>query len=73
MPNILDLLRDYPSLQVTPAFLISQLPLLLPRYYSISSALDAAPGEVHVTVAVVEYQTPGKRLSHVFFKILFRN
>ncbi|CAC5367656.1 Nitric oxide synthase, inducible,Nitric oxide synthase, endothelial,Nitric oxide synthase oxygenase,Nitric oxide synthase, brain,Nitric oxide synthase [Mytilus coruscus] len=61
MPNILDLLRDYPSLQVTPAFLISQLPLLLPRYYSISSALDAAPGEVHVTVAVVEYQTPGRQ------------
>ncbi|XP_063410256.1 nitric oxide synthase, inducible-like [Mytilus trossulus] len=61
MPNILDLLRDYPSLQVTPAFLISQLPLLLPRYYSISSALDAAPGEVHVTVAVVEYQTPDGR------------
>ncbi|XP_076109022.1 nitric oxide synthase 1-like [Mytilus galloprovincialis] len=57
-PTILDVLKQFSSIQLTPAFLISQLPLLLPRYYSISSSLDAAPGEIHVTADVLEYQTP---------------
>ncbi|XP_052074067.1 nitric oxide synthase, inducible-like [Mytilus californianus] len=57
MPTLLDVLKQFPSIQLTPAFLISQLPLLLPRYYSISSSLDAAPGEMHLTADVLEYQT----------------
>lgn len=59
MPNICEVIRMFPSLHVSPAFLLTQLPLLQPRYYSISSSLHACPGEIHVTAEVVEYQTPG--------------
>ncbi|CAC5400378.1 NOS1 [Mytilus coruscus] len=64
MPTLLDVLKQFPSIQLTPAFLISQLPLLLPRYYSICSSLDAAPGEMHLTVDVLEYQTSDGNKHH---------
>lgn len=41
------------------SFLLSQLPLLRPRYYSISSSRDRTPSEVHLTVAVLVYRTRG--------------
>lgn len=59
MPSVPDTMKMFRSLRVPAAFLLTQLPLLQPRYYSISSSLDACPGEVHVTAEVVEYQTQG--------------
>ncbi|XP_023575735.1 nitric oxide synthase, inducible isoform X2 [Octodon degus] len=56
-PTFLEVLEEFPSLRVPAAFLLSQLPILKPRYYSISSSLDHAPLEVHLTVAVVTYRT----------------
>lgn len=40
--------------------LLTQLPLLQPRYYSVSSAPSAHPGEIHLTVAVLAYRTQGE-------------
>jgi sulfite reductase alpha subunit-like flavoprotein len=59
MPNLLEVLDDFPSLKVNPSLLISQLPLLQQRFYSISSSPKASPGEVHATIAFVEYKTMG--------------
>lgn len=42
------------------ALLLTQLPLLQPRYYSVSSAPSAHPGEIHLTVAVLAYRTQGE-------------
>lgn len=42
------------------ALLLTQLPLLQPRYYSVSSAPSARPGEIHLTVAVLAYRTQGE-------------
>ncbi|KAJ7387220.1 hypothetical protein OS493_004192 [Desmophyllum pertusum] len=53
--NILDVLQEFPSLQVPADLLLTQLPLLQPRFYSISSSPDLFPGEVHLTVAVVQF------------------
>lgn len=59
-PTLLEVLEEFPSLQVSAAFLLSQLPILKPRYYSISSSQDLTPMEVHLTVAVVTYHPRGE-------------
>ncbi|XP_051014042.1 LOW QUALITY PROTEIN: nitric oxide synthase, inducible [Acomys russatus] len=56
-PTFLEVLEEFPSVRVPAAFLLSQLPILKPRYYSISSSQDHTPLEVHLTVAVVTYRT----------------
>uniref|UniRef100_A0A670KA16 Nitric oxide synthase n=1 Tax=Podarcis muralis TaxID=64176 RepID=A0A670KA16_PODMU len=56
-PTFLEVLQEFPSAEVSTSFLLSQLPLLKPRYYSISSSQDQEPGELHLTVAVVTYRT----------------
>ncbi|KAI8499619.1 Nitric oxide synthase, brain [Branchiostoma belcheri] len=58
-PTLPEMLQDYPSLQVPPALLLSQLPVLQQRYYSISSSPHMYPGQIHATVAVVKYRTRG--------------
>lgn len=57
-PTFLEVLEEFPSLRVPAAFLLSQLPILKPRYYSISSSQDHTPSEVHLTV--VTYRTRGE-------------
>ncbi|CAL4108292.1 unnamed protein product, partial [Meganyctiphanes norvegica] len=39
--------------------LLTHLPVLQWRFYSISSSPDTHPGQIHLTVAVVEYRTQG--------------
>ncbi|XP_054565257.1 nitric oxide synthase, inducible [Eptesicus fuscus] len=56
-PTFLEVLEEFPSLRVSASFLLSQLPVLKPRYYSISSSRDRTPTEVHLTVAVLTYRT----------------
>ncbi|NWI98612.1 NOS2 protein, partial [Crypturellus undulatus] len=58
-PNILEVLEEFPSMEIPTSFLLTQLPLLKPRYYSVSSSCDMTPGEIHLTVAVVSYKTRG--------------
>ncbi|XP_065136041.1 nitric oxide synthase 2b, inducible [Paramisgurnus dabryanus] len=56
-PTFLEVVEEFPSLELNAAFLLSQLPLLRPRLYSISSSPDLHPHELHLTVAVVSYYT----------------
>lgn len=56
-PTIAEVLEEFPSAQVPTSLLLTQLPLLQPRYYSISSSPDVFPEEIHTTVAVVNYRT----------------
>uniref|UniRef100_A0A8C5TIH9 nitric-oxide synthase (NADPH) n=1 Tax=Malurus cyaneus samueli TaxID=2593467 RepID=A0A8C5TIH9_9PASS len=58
-PTIVEVLEEFPSVQMPSTLLLTQLPLLQPRYYSISSSPEMYPGEVHLTVAVVSYRTRG--------------
>lgn len=61
-PTIVEVLEEFPSVQMPSTLLLTQLPLLQPRYYSISSSPEMYPGEVHLTVAVVSYRTRGTTL-----------
>ncbi|KAG8456169.1 hypothetical protein GDO86_002096 [Hymenochirus boettgeri] len=56
-PTIVEVLEEFPSVQMPSSLLLTQLPLLQPRYYSISSSPDMHPEEIHLTVAVVSYRT----------------
>jgi len=58
-PTIADLFVHFPSLKIGPKVLFTQLNLLQPRYYSISSSLDASPNEVHLTMTVVTMDKKG--------------
>lgn len=59
-PTLLEVLEQFPSVALPAPLLLTQLPLLQPRYYSVSSAPSAHPGEVHLTVAVLAYRTQGE-------------
>uniref|UniRef100_A0A3B3TMJ4 Nitric oxide synthase n=1 Tax=Poecilia latipinna TaxID=48699 RepID=A0A3B3TMJ4_9TELE len=58
-PTLVEVLDEFPSIQMPSTLLLTQLPLLQPRYYSISSSPDMYSGEIHLTVAVVSYHTRG--------------
>ncbi|KAK7079598.1 Nitric oxide synthase, brain, partial [Halocaridina rubra] len=56
-PHLKEVLEEFPSVSVDAGLLVTHLPFLGPRFYSISSSPDAHPDEIHVTVAVVQYRT----------------
>uniref|UniRef100_A0A674BPP1 Nitric oxide synthase n=1 Tax=Salmo trutta TaxID=8032 RepID=A0A674BPP1_SALTR len=63
-PTMVEVLDEFPSIQMPSTLLLTQLPLLQPRYYSISSSSDVHPGEIHLTVAVVSYKTREGPIHH---------
>lgn len=52
-----DLLTEFPSARITPQELVDHLRKLMPRLYSVASSSKVYPDEVHLTVAIVRYQT----------------
>ena len=53
--GLIDLLVQFPGIIDDPADLVTILPRLTPRLYSISSSPIAHAGQIHATVAVVRY------------------
>jgi len=53
----IDLLDEFPSAKLTPQELVDHLRKLMPRLYSIASSPRLHPDEIHLTVAVVRYET----------------
>ena len=58
--DIVDLLQCNPRAIDEAQTLVSLLPALKPRLYSICSSQAAFPGEVHLTVAAVRYERGGR-------------
>lgn len=52
--SVLDLLEENPACELSFASYLEMLPLMGPRYYSISSSPGTMPGECSVTVGIVE-------------------
>uniref|UniRef100_A0A8C2T8T4 Nitric oxide synthase 3 n=1 Tax=Coturnix japonica TaxID=93934 RepID=A0A8C2T8T4_COTJA len=63
-PTLLEVLQEFPSIGLPASLLLSQLPLLQPRYYSVSSAPDPSSAHIDLTVAVVTYQSESDAPPH---------
>lgn len=57
--DIIDLFKEF-SVKLSASELINLLRPIQPRLYSIASSNDAVPGEVHLTVGVVDYHYEGR-------------
>lgn len=58
--QVLDAIEAFPVKDITADQLVSVLRKLPPRLYSIASSPKAHPGEVHLTVAAVRYDSHGR-------------
>ncbi|TVR51244.1 MAG: sulfite reductase subunit alpha [Puniceicoccaceae bacterium] len=59
--EIIDLLEEFPGARIDPKELVPELRKLVPRLYSIASSPVCHPDEVHLTIAVVRYQTNNRQ------------
>ena len=55
--EFVDLLAEFPSARLTPQEFVDHLRKLMPRLYSIASSGKVYPMDVHLTVAIVRYET----------------
>lgn len=60
-----DLLAEFPSAKLTPQELVDHMRKLMPRLYSIASSSRVHPQEIHLTVAIVRYETNGRQRAGV--------
>ena len=58
--EFVDLFEEFPSARPSAQEVIELQRKLMPRLYSISSAPSRYPDEIHLTVAVVRYETNGR-------------
>jgi sulfite reductase (NADPH) flavoprotein alpha-component len=60
--DYVDILKEFDEAKFeSPEAFLAQLSPIPPRLYSIASSLAAHPGEVHLCVAVVRYETHGRK------------
>ena len=59
--DILDLLLAYPAIRFAPSEFVGLLKKLSPRLYSIASSPKAHPGQVHLTVNIVRYESLSRK------------
>lgn len=59
--DYVDVLTEFQAARFeSPPTFLAQLSPVVPRLYSIASALQAHPGEVHLCITVVRYETHGR-------------
>ncbi len=59
--EFIDLLEEFPGVKLMPQELVDHLRRMMPRLYSIASSPTLYPGQVHLTVAPVRYESNGRR------------
>ena len=62
-PNLAEVLEEFPNLRPNASLLITQLPKLQPRFYSVSSSPKSAE-YIAITAGVVEYKPPKGKSIH---------
>jgi sulfite reductase (NADPH) flavoprotein alpha-component len=59
--EFIDLLEEFPGAKLAPQEFVDHLRRLMPRLYSIASSPVLHPGQVHLTVAPVRYESNQRR------------
>jgi sulfite reductase (NADPH) flavoprotein alpha-component len=60
--DYVDILKEFDEARFeTPEGFLAQLTPVVPRLYSIASSLQAHPGEAHICISVVRYETHGRK------------
>ncbi|MBL9215054.1 MAG: sulfite reductase subunit alpha [Opitutaceae bacterium] len=59
--EFIDLLEEFPGARLSPQEFVDHTRRLMPRLYSIASSPKLYPGQVHLTVAPVRYESNGRR------------
>ncbi|KAG6489958.1 hypothetical protein ZIOFF_051240 [Zingiber officinale] len=59
--SVLEVLEDFPSVEMPFEWLVQLVPPLKTRAFSISSSPSVHPNQVHLTVSIVSWITPFKR------------
>jgi len=60
--DYVDILKEFDEGRFeSPEAFLTQLTPVVPRLYSIASSLQAHPGEVHICISVVRYETHGRK------------
>lgn len=59
--TVLEILEDFPSVQMPLEWLVQLVPPLKTRAFSISSCHSAHPNQLHLTINLVTWTTPYKR------------
>ncbi|CAL9759323.1 unnamed protein product, partial [Musa acuminata subsp. burmannicoides] len=62
--TVVEVLEDFPSVQMPFEWLVQLVPPLKTRAFSISSSPSVHPNQVHLTVSIVSWTTPFKRKRH---------
>lgn len=70
---MLEVLEQFPSCRPSAKMLCAQLSPLQARFYSVSSAPGPHPGQIHLTVAVVQYKTQSMFYNMLAIPQTFRN
>ncbi|WP_221030841.1 sulfite reductase subunit alpha [Actomonas aquatica] len=55
--HYIDVLQEFPKTRLSPQELVDQMRKLMPRLYSIASSPAVSPQGVHLTVAIVRYES----------------
>jgi len=59
--DYVDILKEFDEARFqTPEGFLAQLSPVVPRLYSVASSLQAHPGEAHICISVVRYETHGR-------------
>jgi sulfite reductase (NADPH) flavoprotein alpha-component len=59
--DYVDILKEFDEARFeTPEGFLAQLTPVVPRLYSVASSLQAHPGEAHICISVVRYETHGR-------------
>jgi NADPH-ferrihemoprotein reductase len=71
--NIIEVMEEHKSIEMSPAVLLQLIPKMMPRYYTIASSALLSPTKVRIAISLSEYSSPsGKKFTGITSEYLKR-